>query len=38
LDAALDLPPGCTVFDLRAAIQAHALGRAELTGLYARGS
>ncbi|MEY3750682.1 MAG: hypothetical protein RLZZ186_1101, partial [Cyanobacteriota bacterium] len=37
LDAALDLPPGCTVFDLRAAISAHELGRAELTGLYASG-
>ena len=35
LDAALDLPPGCTVFDLRTVIQAHALGRAELIGLYA---
>ena len=35
LDAVLDLPPGCTVFDLRAAIRAHALARAELTGLYA---
>jgi Raf kinase inhibitor-like YbhB/YbcL family protein len=37
LDAALDLPPGCTVFDLRAAIRTHALARAELTGLYASG-
>ena len=37
LDAALDLPPGCTVFDLRAAIRAHRLARAELTGLYTSG-
>lgn len=37
LDASLDLPPGCTVFDLRAAIADHELGRASLTGLYARG-
>ena len=37
LDAALDLPPGCTVFDLREGIEAHALARAELTGLYASG-
>lgn len=35
LDAALDLPPGSTVFDLRAAIRPHQLARAELTGLYA---
>ena len=38
LDAALDLPAGCTVFELRAAMAGHALGRAELTGLYASGS
>ena len=37
LDAALNLPPGCTVFDLRAVIGKHQLGRAELTGLYASG-
>jgi Raf kinase inhibitor-like YbhB/YbcL family protein len=37
LDAALELPPGCTVFDLRAAIRAHQLARAELTGLYSSG-
>ena len=38
LDASLDLPPGCSVFDLRAAIEAHALGRAELMGLSATGA
>ena len=38
LDAALKLPPGCTVFDLRAAIEPHLLARAELTGLYASGA
>ena len=38
LDAALNLPPGCTVFDLRAAIEPHLLARAELTGLYASGA
>jgi Raf kinase inhibitor-like YbhB/YbcL family protein len=38
LDAALDLPPGCTVFDVREGIEAHALARTELTGLYASGA
>ena len=38
LDASLNLPPGCTVFDLREAIKAHGIGRAELTGLYASGA
>jgi Raf kinase inhibitor-like YbhB/YbcL family protein len=37
LDAPLDLPAGCTVFELRAAVAAHTLGRAELTGLFASG-
>jgi len=35
LDAPLNLEPGCTVFDLRAAIDPHELARTELTGLYA---
>ena len=36
LDQPLDLAPGCTVFELRAAMAGHGLGRAELTGLYSR--
>ena len=36
LDQPLDLEPGCTVFDLRAAMAEHQLARTQLTGLYAR--
>ena len=36
LDGPLDLEPGCTVFDLRAAITEHQLARTQLTGIYAR--
>ena len=35
LDGPLDLEPGCTVFELRAAMAEHALARAELVGIYA---
>ena len=38
LDACLDLEAGCNVFDLRSAIAAHELGRAQIVGLYARSS
>ena len=34
LDQLLELAPGCTVFELRAAMAGHVLARAELTGLY----
>lgn len=35
LDAALELPPGCTLTDLEQAMASHLLGTAQLTGLYA---
>ena len=38
LDQPLDLPAGSTVFDLRAAMAGHELGRAELTGLFSGSS
>jgi Raf kinase inhibitor-like YbhB/YbcL family protein len=38
LDVELDLPPGCSVFELREAMQGHQLGCAALTGLYGRTS
>ncbi|MEY4359998.1 MAG: hypothetical protein RLZZ631_1484, partial [Cyanobacteriota bacterium] len=38
LDAALELPPGCSVSELRQAIDAHGLAQAQLSGVFASGT